>query len=174
MPVLIALFRGINVGGKNRLPMKSLVALLEGLGASDVRTYIQSGNAVFRWPRRSTRGLADAIGRRVLEEHGFEPKVWLLEREQLQAIAAKPGFPTEDGKALHVWFLDGAPPQPDLAKLDALRAPSERFRLDGEAFLLHAPEGVGRSKLAAAVEKALGVPATARNWNTVALLLEMR
>lgn len=173
MSILIALFRGINVGGRNNLPMKSLAALLEGLGAVDVRTYIQSGNAVFRWPKRSATGLAKAVGQHVLAQHGFEPTVRLLSVEELRAVAANPGFPTEDGKALHVWFLEGPPPAPNLARLEALRAPSERFRLSGPAFFLHAPEGVGRSKLAAAVEQALGVPATARNWNTVTKLLEL-
>ena len=77
------------------------------------------------------------------------------------------------GKELHLYFLVSRPKKPDLDRLDAVKARSERFALKDTVFYLYAPDGIGRSKLAAAVERSLGVAATARNWNTVEKLLEM-
>ena len=80
---------------------------------------------------------------------------------------------TADGKALHFYFLDACAERPDLEKLRLVQADSEEFELRGAVFYLLAPDGIGRSKLAAQVERCLGVPATARNWNTVRKLGEM-
>jgi uncharacterized protein (DUF1697 family) len=74
---------------------------------------------------------------------------------------------------LHLFFLDEAPSQPDLKSLDAIKTDNERYKLAGKVFYLHAPDGVGNSKLAARVEKLLGVTASGRNWNTVCKLAEM-
>jgi len=173
--VRIVLLRGINVGGKNRLPMKELVSLLGDLGARNVRTYIQSGQAVFESGEEAPADLAASIREGIAERHGFEPHVLVLETQNLErAIAANP-FPEadDDPKSVHLGFLDSVPDQPDIEGLDALKKASERFRLDGRVFYLHAPEGVGRSKLAAKAERLLGVPMTDRNWRTVRRLQEM-
>lgn len=173
--VLVALLRGINVGGKNRLPMNDLVALLTDLGARSVRTYIQSGQAVFESGEPDVVELAQAIRAGIVERHGFGPHVIVLEWEDLErAIAGNP-FPEadENPKSVHLGFLDSVPEQPDMAGLHELKKDSERFRLEGGVFYLHAPEGVGRSKLAARAERLLGVPMTARNWRTVRRLGEM-
>lgn len=175
METCVALFRGINVGGKNTLPMKELVALLERLGCRSVKTYIQSGNAIFRIDAVGRTGLSRRIGDAVRKNHGFEPRVLLLKPADLErAMAANP-FPEADAKpkSLHVFFLDGVPPNPDLGALRALKKGSERFHLEGGCFYLHAPEGIGRSRLAARVEKSLGVAATARNWQTVGNILKL-
>lgn len=170
MTTHIALLRGINVGGKARLPMKDLVEVFESAGCKRVRTYIQSGNVVFE-----CEGEADAaeIGRRILDRHGFEPFVLILGKDDFEDAIGENPFTVEDGKALHVFFWAAPPPYPDLDGLTALRTSSEVFWLGTKAFFLHAPDGVGRSKLAARVETALGVPVTARNWNTVAKLADM-
>jgi uncharacterized protein (DUF1697 family) len=175
MPIFIALLRGINVGGNNPLPMKSLVAILEALGAKNARTYIQSGNAVFQSAEKNAATLAARLSAEIKRLHGFEPRVLLLSAEALRtAIAANP-FPEgeAEGKTLHLGFLAEAPAAPDLEKLERLRLPSERYELVGKVFYLHAPEGIGRSKMAASIEKCLGVPMTDRNWNTVMKLNEM-
>ena len=92
----------------------------------------------------------------------------------ITAVSRNP-FPATDEqhKTLHFYFLESAPPHPDLASLDALKSATEQFTLIDSVFYLHAPDGIGRSKLAVKVERALGVPATARNWRTVNKLLEM-
>lgn len=175
MPVYIALFRGINVGGSNKLPMADLKALLADLGAADVRTYIQSGNAVFRHDGRDRDVLARRIGKAVEACHGFEPRVLVITPGQLDRAMADNPFPeaAKEGKFLHLFFLASTPGDPDREKLDSLKASTEDWRLDGDRFYLHAPEGIARSKLAAGAEKALGVTATARNWNTVRKLRDM-
>jgi uncharacterized protein (DUF1697 family) len=169
MTTYVALFCGLNVGGRNRLPMKALVSLLERLGAEEVRTYIQSGNAVFRHPERRAERLAPRIEAAVAEACGGASKVLLRGAAVLdRAIEGNP-YPDAKGdpKSLHVYFLDAAPRGPNLAELERLRKGAERFLLAGDLFYLHAPEGIGRSKLAARVAAALGVVATARNWRTV-------
>ncbi len=175
MKTYIALLRGINVGGNGRLPMKALAALLEDMGAQDIGTYIQSGNAVFQSAETDHARLSRQLAAEIRKRHGFEPHVLILGVDELnQAIAGNP-FPeaAADPAALHLGFLDAVPANPDLNKLESLRKPSERFHLDGRVFYLHAPEGVGRSKLAASSEKLLGVPMTDRNWKTVCALRDL-
>lgn len=164
----IAFFRGINVGGNNPLPMKTLPALLATCGCEDGRTYIQSGNVVFRSAAAEAATLAVRIGKAVHARHGFQPRVLVLRRQELQrAIAANP-FPQADAdpKSLHLFFLSGPPQKSGLSKLRAMQASGEAFELKSRVFYLHTPHGFGASKLAATVERALGVDCTARNWRT--------
>lgn len=175
MPVRIALLRGVNVGGRNALRMKELVGLLEALDLNDVRTYLQSGNVVFRSGTDPSAQLAAKISDSIEAHRGFRPHVLLMSGQKLrQAIASNP-FPEAESnpKSLHLFFLDAVPQRPRIDSLTAARAPSERFHLADDVFYLHAPDGIGRSKLAARVEKDLGVAATARNWRTVVNLMGM-
>ena len=171
MKTYIALFRGINVVGRNILPMKALVAALGDLGCQDVKSYIQSGNAVFRVrhldPARFSKQLRAAIA----ASHGFQPAVQLLSPGEVEKIASSNPFPEAESEptTLHIYFLDSTPKSPDLDGLEEVRAPNERFVLKGKAFYLHAPDGIGRSELAANVEKRLGVSATSRNWRRVVI-----
>lgn len=175
MKTYIALFRGINVGGNNKLPMKELAAVLEGLGLRGVETYIQSGNVVFQGKAVDTALLSKKIGAAISKSHGFEPWVRLLEMPMLEQVIRGNPYPEAEAApgTLHVHFLATVPPRPNLDGLEKLRAASERFQLAGDVLYLHAPDGIGRSKLAAALERLLGVPMTSRNWNTVRKLGEM-
>jgi uncharacterized protein (DUF1697 family) len=175
MEIYIALFRGINVGGRNVLPMKELVAILKNLGSQIVKTYIQSGNAVFQSKNQNALLLSNEIGSKIKKLHGFEPYVLLLKLEDIERAINENPFPEAetDPKTLHIGFLASAPGNPDLKTLETLKKGSERFYLTDDVFYLHAPEGVGRSKLAANVEKLLGVPMTDRNWKTVCKIREM-
>ena len=175
MATWIALFRGINVVGNNRLLMKDLVRLLEEEGFTNVRTYIQSGNAVFSTARGTARTLADRIGRAVEARHGFRPKIAILApRELAQAVAGNPfKAATIEPKSLHLFFMAEAPRSPDHAALKRIRVGAEAFEFRGRVFYLHTPHGFPTSKLAANAERLIGADATARNWNTVTRLLEM-
>lgn len=175
MNTRIALFRGINVGGRNILPMKELARLLEGMGLRNVRTYIQSGNVVFETDGSEDSGLAGSIQDTVADRFGFRPELMLLEREELDRAIADNPFPEADAEpsTVHLTFLSEPPAVPDLETLEGIRAPREGFALKGQVFYLHAPDGIGRSKLATRIERALGVPGTARNWRTVRKLQEM-
>ncbi|MFN0022214.1 MAG: DUF1697 domain-containing protein [Pirellulaceae bacterium] len=175
MPRWIALFRGINVGGNNLLPMKELVRHLGGLKLKNVRTYIQSGNVVFDTDEKNAKSLAKKIKERIEREYGFGPQVLLISREELQkAIQANP-FPhaVSEPKSLHFFFLEKPAAKANVTALDLAKSPTESYVLKGSLFFLHAPEGVGRSKLAASAERHLGVAATARNYRTVEKLAEM-
>ena len=175
MGVHIALFRGINVGGSNVLPMKGLRSLLEQLGLEDVRTYIQSGNVVFRSKRADAAALESEIGAALRAGFGFEPQVLFLEADDMRRMVRANPFPEAESepKSLHFGFLASVPAKPDLEALEALRIPSERFDLRGRVFHLHTPEGIGRSKLAAQAERLLGVPMTSRNWRTVRAIMAL-
>jgi uncharacterized protein (DUF1697 family) len=169
----IVLFRGINIAGKHILPMKELIRILQEMGFRNVKTYIQSGNVVFQSGQIQKDQTAREISSKILETHGFAPAVLLLEISELQDAIDNNPFRTTDGKALHFFFLESYPQKPDLEGLMAVKAESEEFRLNKKLFYLYAPDGVGRSKLAARVEQSMGVPATGRNWNTVSKLISM-
>jgi uncharacterized protein (DUF1697 family) len=175
MNTYVAFFRGINVGGRGTLPMKELVAALEEAGARNVRTYIQSGNAVFESAERNLPRLSGHIATNVMKRRGFEPQVQILAFEALAKAVAENPFPeaVSDPAGLHLGFLAATPKRPDLEKLASLKKASERFHRSGSVFYLHAPEGVGRSRLAASAEKLLGVAMTDRNWRTVSKVMEM-
>ncbi len=175
MPVWIVVLRGVNVGGKNKLPMKAFAADLEAIGAADVQTYIQSGNAVVQSSQRSAGRFQAAIAERIEAEHGFTPGVQALTSAQLAAVIDANPYPdaVSEPKTLHAYFLAAKPKSADLDGLARLQAASERSALVDRVFYLHAPDGVGRSKLAASVERLVGVEATARNWRTVQALSEM-
>jgi uncharacterized protein (DUF1697 family) len=175
MNTYIAFFRGINVGGKNSLPMEELVALLEGFGAREVRTYVQSGNAVFQSAEKGPSQLSKQLAAAIKKRHGFGTCVLIVGLDALKRAMAENPFPEAeaDPSSLHLGFLASTPKSPDLEKLATLKKESERFHLSDNVFYLHAPQGVGRSKLAASTEKLLGVPMTDRNWRTVCKVREM-
>ena len=175
MKTYIALFRGINVGKSNRLTMKDLAAVLQSAGCQNVRTYVQSGNAVFENGEKDTARISHLISSETQKRHGFEPQVLVLKPGELKKAMADNPFPEGESEpqTLHLGFLASTPKSPDLKALENLRSGKERFRLQGKIFYLHAPDGVGRSRLAAGAEKWLGVAMTDRNWKTVSELARM-
>ena len=175
MQTWIALLRGINVGGKNILPMAKLIEDLQSLNCKKIKTYIQSGNVVFDSATKNASSLSKKITARIQHQHGFEPYVLLLGRGEFQSTIDANPFPkaTNDPKTLHFFFLAKPAVSPDIDALDTAKLNSENYLLTDRVFYLHAPDGVGRSKLAANVEKHLGVATTARNYRTVEKLSTM-
>jgi uncharacterized protein (DUF1697 family) len=175
MKTYVALIRGINVGGSRMLPMKDLKLLFERHGCLDVQTYIQSGNVVFRRAASDAPRLAKLVAAAVSKERGFEPRVLVLTRGELERAAANNPFPQAEAspQSVHLFFLAEPAKNADLKAMEALRASTERFTLKGNVLYLHTPDGFGISKLAARTERLLGVEATARNWRTVTTLLDM-
>ena len=171
----IALFRGINVGGTNVLPMKDLVAQLENLGSQNVKTYIQSGNAVFQNEEEDALLLSNKIRAAIKKSHGFEPDVLLLKPAEIDRAVALNPFPEAEPepKTLHVYFLASMPKNLDLGALESIKSDRERYALKDRVFYLYAPEGIGRSKLAANTQELLGVAITGRNWRTVRKVMAM-
>ncbi len=175
MATWIGLLRGINVGGHNILPMAELRNDLESLKLENVRTYIQSGNVVFDSAARSASSLAEKIARCIEDRHRFRPHLLLLKHEDLLAAVAANPFPdaVSDPKTLHFNFLAQSPSNPNMEGIDEAKSSTEAYKLTDRVFYLHAPDGIGRSKLAAKAEKYLGVVATGRNFRTVEKLLSM-
>lgn len=175
MNTYITLFRGINVGGNNMLPMKALKALIEQNGCVDVRTYVQSGNAILRSSISNPENLAKRLSAAVSKNHGFVPRVLVLTRAELEKAAAANPFPQAHAnpKSLHLFFLAARPNKPDLKAIEGVKTKTEAFALKDRVFYLYTPDGFGASKLAARAEQLLGVDATARNWRTVTTLLDM-
>ena len=175
MATWIGLLRGINVGGNNILPMAALKKDLESLKLNNVRTYIQSGNFVFESYSKTASSLSGKITRRIEEQHGFRPKLLILNHKELMAAVQFNPFPkaVSDPKTLHFAFLAKPSINPNTKALDESKSPTESYKLTDRVFYLHAPDGIGRSKLAANVEKHLGVVTTARNFRTVSKLLSM-
>ncbi|MCF7804521.1 MAG: DUF1697 domain-containing protein [Candidatus Marinimicrobia bacterium] len=175
MPTYIALFRGINVGGRHRIKMADLRSLLEDLGLEDVNSYIQSGNVVFRSKKVDTSELSEQISAAIAENYDFKPNVFILEKKKfIRAMEANP-FPDaeSDDRRLHLTFLEAEPENPDMDGLREVKKESEEYELKGQKFYLYAPEGIGRSKLANKAEKLLGVSTTSRNWRTMGKIREM-
>jgi uncharacterized protein (DUF1697 family) len=173
MKTYIALFRGINVGGKSMLLMHDLVMLFKNAGVEKIKTYINSGNVVFTNKKDMTSRFLAGIRSKIKAKYGFEPDIQVLELKDLEeAISGNP-FPESNTESLHVGYLASPPEKPDLIKLESLKKDSERFRLSGRIFYLYAPEGVGRSKLASNCEKILGVSMTDRNWRTVCKIRDL-
>jgi uncharacterized protein (DUF1697 family) len=141
----------------------------------NVETYIQSGNVVFQSEGTNASLLTDMISAAIKKSRGFEPQVLLLEPEEIEKAARENPFPEAESepKTLHLYFLSSEPRSPDLDALQSIKGNHERFVLKDGVFYLHAPHGIGRSKLAASAEKILGVSMTGRNWRTVCKIMEM-
>lgn len=175
MHTYICLLRGINVGGNNKLPMKELRTLLEALGLTNVKSYIQSGNVVFQSERNDRAKLSKEITAAIKRDHGFAPAILLLDQAELDSVMAANPFPqaVDEPKSLHLFFLEPAPEDPDLTALDDLKKETEEFALINKVFYLYAPEGIGRSKLAERFGRGWKIDITARNWRTVCQIREM-
>lgn len=177
MPVLISMLRGVNLGPHNRIKMDALRALYVSLKFEDPRTYIQSGNVIFRTKEKGTTILAKKIQGAIERTLGFRPEVILRTTAELRsAVAASPFASRRDlepGKIL-VTFLAGEPGPDARATLASLKNHPEELHLLGRELYIYFPNGAGKSKLPwSQVEKLLNTTGTARNWNSVTKMLEI-
>jgi uncharacterized protein (DUF1697 family) len=172
----VALLRGINLGARNKVSMADLRKLFVTLGAEDVRTYVQSGNVVFKGPVGSPAELVQAIEERITRELGLSVAVLLRTKAELAKILGTNPFAkgARDAAKLHVTFLAEAPDPARVRQLEAKQFEPDEFRVAGAEIYLHCPDGYGRTKLSNAyLEKQLGIRATTRNWKTVTKLAEL-
>ena len=186
MATHVALLRGINLGGKNKVAMADLRALVGELGHTGAATYIQSGNVLFTAPADADCAeLAGAMTEAIAARLGVTAPVVVVTREELGQIHAANPFTAEpDPKRVHAVVLS-EPPGPELtAKIDAAVAQAaakdakDAATVVGRALYLHTPAGYGTSDLSAAVLRIVsspkaGVTGTARNWATMTKLLEL-
>lgn len=174
--VHVALLRGINVGGKNKLLMTDLVAMFADAGCREVRTYIQSGNVVFRAEDALAKRVAHLVADAIAEGFGLRVSVVTRTAEQIAQVARTNPFVNDapDAKALHVAFLADTPSSSQLAALEPDRSLPDKFEVRGREVYLLCPNGVARTKLTNAYfDTKLGTISTARNWRTVLTLVEM-
>jgi len=166
MTVYVALLRAVNVGGTGKTPMGDLKALCERLGFEDVRTYIQSGNVVFRCDREAASAqalLAASLAARMKAPVGV---ILRTPSELRRTLSANP-FPKAAPNRVIVFFLDA---RPEKGALDGLRIPgNEEVRGVGREIFVYYPDGQGRSRLRLPQART----GTGRNLNTVAALAEL-
>ena len=172
----VALLRGINLGGKNRLPMKDLAAMFEGAGCRSVGTYIQSGNVVFEASPALARRIPTLVEKAILERFGYRIPIVTRTGGELRKVVRGNPFLRRgaDAGTLHVAFLAGAPAAGKVKALDPNRSPPDAFAVRGREIYLHCPNGFARTKLTNAYfDSKLGTTSTVRNWKTVEALLEL-
>ena len=171
----VALLRGINVGKSKRIAMGRLRQLLGELGYADVRTHLQSGNAIITSGRRPDR-VAREIARAIEREFGFDVEVVVRTKDELDAVIEANPMPehTDQPAKLLVAFLSAAPKPDRIKKLDPAEFAPDEIHFSGrEAYLYH-PNGVIAAKIGPTFwQKHLGVSATARNWTTVTKLASL-
>ena len=171
----LALLRGINVGGKNKLPMKDLSEIFLAAGCDQVRTFIQSGNVIFCSSRSAAR-LPALITSAIAKRFGYQIPVVLRTAEQMTNVLRNNPFLKAGAKEeeLHVMFLAGLPNPLRVKELDPDRSPPDRFAVRGQEIYLHLPNGVADSKLTNSYfDSKLVTSSTGRNWRTVTKLCEL-
>jgi uncharacterized protein (DUF1697 family) len=177
MTTFVALLRGINVSGQKRIRMADLQKSCEALGLNQVRTYLQSGNVIFGASQSDPRKLAAAVRARIAEDFGHDVEVLVLPAMDLSRVAkSNPLWPRSDGDEtlFHATFLFESVSANRFQNLTLPAQSGAQAKLVGQVVFLHCPHGYGRTKLNNAYfEKALGVPATTRNWRTVLALQKL-
>jgi uncharacterized protein (DUF1697 family) len=176
METHVALLRGINLAGKNRLPMKDLAAIFTDAGCGSVTTYIQSGNVVFEAKAALARLLPALVEKAIADTFGYHVPVVTRTGAELRRIVGGNPFLRSgaDPATLHVAFLDVAPGAARVKTLDPARSAPDAFTVRGRDIYLHCPNGFGRTKLTNAYfDSKLGTTSTVRNWNTVEALLAL-
>lgn len=171
------MLRGINVGGHHKIKMDDLRGLYESLKFEDVRTYVQSGNVIFRSKEKGTAALARKIEEKIESEYGFRAPVILRTADEMRrAMAANPfaaHCKTDPGKVL-VTFLDAEFSAEARSALASFKDYPEELRAIGRELYIYFPNGAGNSKLPwSSIEKLLKTQGTARNWNSVTKILEI-
>ena len=172
----VALLRGVNVGGKNILPMRDLAAMFEKAGCEQVRTFIQSGNVLFSANAVVSEKLVTAIAAMIAERFGYRTPVILRTARELQDVLVSNPFLKGGGdlNSLHVMFLADRPSAGKVAGLDPNRSAPDAFVVRGRDVYLHLPNGAAKTKLSNAwFDSQLSTVSTGRNWRTVGKLLQL-
>jgi uncharacterized protein (DUF1697 family) len=172
----VALLRGINVGGKNKLPMRDLIAMFVEAGCTDVKNFIQSGNVIFRAAPRLSARLPELITSQIAKQFGYRTPVLLRTVQQFRATIANNPFlgADADENALYVMFLADEPSSAGVASLDPQRSPPDVYQVLGREIFLNLLNGAAKTKLTNDYfDRKLATTSTARNWRTVNKLLEL-
>ncbi len=167
----VALLRGVNVGGGNKVVMADLRALADGLGWCCVRSYLASGNLLFE-AGGAPDALAGALRTAMVAQMGVDVPVLVLEADGVRNSLGRCPYDPDDPRQVHVAYLFDDP-APDCELFETFREPGDGLHVEGRIAWLHTPGGFGRSKLADRFARLLGADLTARNLRTVGTLCEM-
>ena len=176
MTTWIALMRGINVGGRNRISMADLSSVFTDAGARNVETFIQSGNVVFDATEAAAPKIRAKAAKLLLERRDMDAPIVIRSASDFRAAVDRNPFADEgvDPETLHLGFLLDMPVPDAVASIDHARSDVDRFRIVGSEVYLHIPGGVARTRLTSAFfDRALGTVLTVRNWRTTTRLLEL-
>ena len=168
----VALLRGINVGGRNKIAMAALREVCESIGCTDVATYIQSGNVVLSSPLSAAK-LGTALEKAVADKLASTPKVVVRTQAELAKVIEGNPFPKADTSHLHVAFLAEKLDRKIASGIRDIDFPPEELVARQKEIYLHLPKGFGRAKTPVALDRRLGGTATVRNWRTLAKLRDM-
>ncbi len=167
----ISMLRGINVSGRNKIKMEELKRLYESLDFINVKTYIQSGNVIFKSPVSDISELVSQIETNIKQTYGFSVTVIIRTASEFQHVINNNPFcgtRQEDTTKLHVTFLSDTPTISSLNTIANLKDELDEWFIAGKEIFLFCPNGYGRTKLTNIFfEKKLNLSATTRNWNTV-------
>lgn len=177
MTIYISMIRGINVGGK-RIKMEDLRDLYGSLGFETVKTYIQSGNVIFKSDNDDSEDLAEQIQQKIFQTFNYQVEVVIRTMEELKKVIRSSPYADKEEEYLHVTFLSDTPSEAMVQTIDPENIKgiksSEEFVVQSREIYLYLPHGYGRTKLNNNFfEKKLGLNATTRNWKTVNKLLQM-
>lgn len=176
MPRYVALLRGINVGGKNKLPMSAVADMFGAADCKDVQTYIQSGNVVFTASPTALKRVPQCFTSAVERKFGFKVPMVIRSCAALSKVAANNPFarPKYDPKSLYVMFLLNKPTRQQVDALDTKRSPGDLIHVAGSEIYLQLGAGAAKTKFTNAYfDSKLGTVSTSRNWRTVLTLCEM-
>jgi uncharacterized protein (DUF1697 family) len=176
MPAIIAMWRGVNVGPHNRISMDALRAMCATLDLQGAQTYVQSGNVVFRSKERNLGALARRIDDTFEKTFGFRAQLVLRTAAEMRAVIANNPFAVRkdiEPNKFHVMFLTEDLSPEARKQLEAAKLGPEEIKARAREFYVYYPNGMGRSKLPALIDRILKKTGTARNWNSVTNLLEM-
>jgi uncharacterized protein (DUF1697 family) len=171
----VALLRAINLGATNKVPMAELRELMAELGYEDVKTLLQSGNAVFAVDGRKAAELEDELSAALEARYGFAVPVMVRSASELAAVVEANPFVDDDVevKQLHATFLSADPTASNRRSLDPDDHAPDEFAFGDRVMYVRLPNGVQGSRVLGRAEKALGVRTTTRTWNTVTKLLAL-
>jgi len=177
MPVVIAMLRGVNVGGHHKIKMEALRALCTKLKLRDACTYVQSGNVIFKTEERDLASLAKRLQNAIERDFGFRPDIILRTSSELREVIARNPFAKRCDIApnkLLVTFLANDPGQEARNKAAKIKTEPEELRMDRREVYIYFPNGMARPKMSwPAIERMLQTSATGRNWNSVTKMLEI-
>jgi len=177
MKTYISILRGINVSGQKLIKMDVLRKMVENLGFEKVKTYVQSGNVVFKAEETSFKEMEEKISAQIEKDFGFQVPVIVLDAEKLKQIIESNPFLKDTEKEvnfMHVTFLSNKPNEFDKKSIEDKKQEKEEIRFTDHAVYLYCPNGYGKTKITNNfIETKLKVLATTRNWKTTNELLRI-